>query len=96
MEDIPVFLKTEPLSLDIRLWDAKTSIIWTTIYLLSGTDLLLDSSIGSRTAAFMQPYTDAPDTCGEIYLPRTLWSTDYHKAHQNKLQAGFTPLASAL
>lgn len=33
-----------------------------------GGDLNVDGSIGSRTAALRQPYTDAPTTCGTLYL----------------------------
>ena len=50
---------------------------------------MLDGSIGSRTAAFTQPYTDAPDTCGEIYFTEDFVVNHITKAHQNKLQTGF-------
>ncbi|MBN1486321.1 MAG: amidohydrolase [Anaerolineae bacterium] len=32
-----------------------------------GKDIMLDGSIGSRTAAFDSPYADAPGTCGSLY-----------------------------
>ncbi len=70
-EDIPIILDVIPsLPLDMDIY-------WCTHDLEKvrelglpcwGGDILLDGSIGSRTAAFSQPYSDA-DTCGYLNLP---------------------------
>lgn len=91
-KDIPVFLENQSrFPLDIRIyWDTENIQNILDHHLPAvGTDLLLDGSIGSRTAAFTQPYTDAPDTCGEIYFTEDFVVNHITKAHQNKLQTGF-------
>ncbi|MDO5433900.1 amidohydrolase [Eubacterium sp.] len=91
-KDIPVFLENQRhFPLDIRLyWDTENIQNILDHHLpVVGTDLLLDGSIGSRTAAFMQPYTDAPDTCGEIYFTEDFVVNHITNAHKNHLQAGF-------
>ncbi len=54
-----------------------------------GTDNLSDGSIGSRTAAFDDPYADAPDTCGIMYLDKPFMTEWIGKALKNHLQCGF-------
>ncbi|MDO4555895.1 MAG: amidohydrolase [Lachnospiraceae bacterium] len=54
-----------------------------------GTDLLSDGSIGSRTAAFDEPYADQPDTCGKLYFTDEFMTAFIEKALKNHLQCGF-------
>ncbi len=54
-----------------------------------GTDNLSDGSIGSRTAAFDDPYTDDPSTCGLMYLNKDFMTAWIGKALKNHLQCGF-------
>ena len=54
-----------------------------------GGDILLDGSIGSRTAAFPEPYSDDPGNCGKLYYNEeqiTSWIVD---AHKNDVQIAF-------
>lgn len=71
--DIPVFDKLKGLT------DVDFIVYWDTFdidqimargYDRVGTDLFADGSIGSRTAAFDEPYTDDPSTCGVLYMTR--------------------------
>jgi hypothetical protein len=91
-DDIPVFLKImDSLPVHIVLHWCSTSIKDVTNKDLNiiGTDILLDGSIGSRTAAFEEPYADDTSTKGELYYDDD-WITDYIvAAHQNGLQTGF-------
>ncbi len=49
----------------------------------------MDGSIGSHTAAFEEPYVDAPQTRGILYFDDE-WITEcITKAHKNGLQSGF-------
>lgn len=90
--DIPVFRSLRnSLPLDIFLyWD--TEEISRTIDAdlpAVGTDLLLDGSIGSRTAAFFSPYTDDPKTSGILYYD-TPWVVNHiRKAIAADIQCGF-------
>lgn len=54
-----------------------------------GTDNLSDGSIGSRTAAFDEPYADQPDTCGIIYIPKEEMLASMEKAFAHKIQCGY-------
>ncbi len=54
-----------------------------------GTDNLSDGSIGSRTAAFDEPYADDPSTCGIMYLSKEYMTEWIGKALKNHLQCGF-------
>lgn len=54
-----------------------------------GTDNLSDGSIGSRTAAFDEPYADDPSTCGIMYLDKAFMTEWIGKALKNHLQCGF-------
>ncbi|MCI8327543.1 MAG: amidohydrolase [Lachnospiraceae bacterium] len=54
-----------------------------------GTDILSDGSIGSRTAAFDEPYTDKPDTCGELYYTDEILTELIEKALKSHMQCGF-------
>ena len=54
-----------------------------------GTDNLSDGSIGSRTAAFDDPYSDDPSTCGLMYLDKEFMTKWIGKALRNHLQCGF-------
>lgn len=91
-DDIPVFLKImDSLPVHVVLHWCSTRIEDVTNKQLKiiGTDILLDGSIGSRTAAFEEPYADDTSTNGELYYDDE-WITDYIvAAHQNKLQTGF-------
>lgn len=54
-----------------------------------GTDVLSDGSIGSRTAAFDEPYADMPETKGLMYLSDELMTEKIEMALKNHLQFGF-------
>ena len=54
-----------------------------------GTDVLSDGSIGSRTAAFDEPYADMPTTKGIMYLSDELMTEKIEMALKNHLQFGF-------
>lgn len=54
-----------------------------------GTDVLSDGSIGSRTAAFDEPYADMPTTKGLMYLSDELMTQKIEMALKNHLQFGF-------
>ncbi|MBR0411608.1 MAG: amidohydrolase [Eubacterium sp.] len=54
-----------------------------------GTDNLSDGSIGSRTAAFDEPYADDPSTCGLMYLDKAFMTEWIGKALKNHIQCGF-------
>ena len=90
-KDIPVFMREQDkFPLDILLyWDTENvdNIIENKLPRV-GTDLLLDGSIGSRTAAFDDNYKDG-DTNGIIYFTEEFVTDHITKAHQNGLQAGF-------
>lgn len=91
-KDIPVFLKKQKtFPLDMLLyWD--TDHIEEVAHLgirHSGTDMLLDGSIGSRTAAFDDPYSDDFGIRGEIYFDEDFVVNHIVEAHRRGLQAGF-------
>lgn len=54
-----------------------------------GTDILSDGSIGSRTAAFDEAYSDQKDTCGRLYYTSGFLVEFIGKALENHLQCGF-------
>lgn len=68
--DIKVFLEMEgKTEVDIVLyWDTfDIEAVRRAGLPRVGTDLLADGSIGSRTAAFDEPYADEPSTSGVLY-----------------------------
>lgn len=90
-KDIPIFLQEQKnFPLDILLyWDTDNiDNILEHGLPRTGTDMLLDGSIGSRTAAFDDNYEDG-DTNGVIYFTEEFVVDHITKAHQNGLQAGF-------
>ncbi|RLC58775.1 MAG: hypothetical protein DRH89_00130 [Candidatus Cloacimonadota bacterium] len=51
-----------------------------------GGCVLADGSIGSHSAALLQPYTDAPDNIGVLYRSTEDWQKFILEAHANNLQ----------
>ncbi|WP_373483891.1 amidohydrolase [Acetobacterium sp.] len=91
-EDIPVFLNImEDLPLHVVLHWCSTKVqdaVEKGLKII-GTDILLDGSIGSRTAAFKEPYADEHESVGELYYSDE-WITHYiENAHKAGLQTGF-------
>lgn len=91
-EDIPVFLELKEKT------DVDFVLYWDTMDLDAvekaglprvGTDILSDGSIGSRTAAFDEPYEDDPSTSGVLYYDDTRLITYIGEALKRKLQCGF-------
>ncbi|WKY47398.1 amidohydrolase [Eubacteriaceae bacterium ES3] len=91
-EDIPVFLEImDDLPVHVVLHWCSTQVEKAVSKGLKivGTDILLDGSIGSRTAAFNEPYADDENSVGILYFSNE-WVTNYIlKAHQSGLQTGF-------
>jgi predicted amidohydrolase YtcJ len=54
-----------------------------------GADITLDGSIGSRTAAFEEPYADAPDRSGVLYYDAKQITQYIYDCYENNLQTGF-------
>jgi hypothetical protein len=54
-----------------------------------GEDILLDGSIGSRTAAFEEPYDDDPGNTGDLYYSDEEVEEMVRQAHLNDLQISF-------
>lgn len=90
--DIPVFLEIiDSLPLHVVLHWCSTAVpeVVAKGLKIIGTDILLDGSIGSRTAAFKEPYADDPEALGELYYADE-WITHYiETAHRAGLQTGF-------
>lgn len=53
-----------------------------------GGCILADGSFGSHTAALTQPYTDAPNSYGNLYQEDVFWESFVMDAHKNNLQVG--------
>lgn len=90
--DIPVFGKIhDTLPLDILVyWDTMDlDAIRKAGYPAMGTDILLDGSIGSRTAAFDEPYADDPTTCGLLYFDQEVVFDVVDRAIAMGMQTGF-------
>ena len=47
---------------------------------------LADGSLGSYTAALLEPYSDKPETSGVLYRSDEFWKKYIQKAHKNDLQ----------
>ena len=58
-------------------------------------DLFCDGSIGSRTAALHEPYTDAPDTSGHAYLDAAAIAAHVVACTKVGVQAGFHVIGDA-
>lgn len=90
--DIPILLRVkDDLDTHVTLYwaieDEKAVIreglpVW-------GGDITLDGSIGSRTAAFSEPYDDAPDTCGKLYYSDAQVKSLIRRALGSGLQIAF-------
>lgn len=52
-------------------------------------DLFVDGALGSRTAALCEPYADAPDTTGELYLDRDQIAEHLVASTHAEMQTGF-------
>ena len=90
--DIPVLLDMQGhLPLDIVLyWDTENvEAVRDTGLRSMGTDLLLDGSIGSRTAAFDEPYADDPSSRGVLYFDSDTITGIIERALKYGLQSGF-------
>ena len=51
-----------------------------------GGCVLADGSLGSHTAALLEPYSDKPGTSGVLYRSDKFWQNFIRKAHKNDLQ----------
>ncbi len=51
-----------------------------------GGCILADGSLGSYTAALLEPYSDKPETSGILYRSDDFWKNFIRKAHKNDLQ----------
>ncbi len=51
-----------------------------------GGCVLSDGSLGSHTAALLEPYSDKPETTGILYRSNDFWQNFIRKAHKNNLQ----------
>lgn len=58
-------------------------------------DLFVDGALGSRTAALRAPYTDAPDTCGALYLDAGQIAEHVVACTRAGTQAGFHVIGDA-
>jgi len=90
--DIATFKRLMPtLPLEIVLyWDTPDlDKIEAAGFSRMGTDLLLDGSIGSRTAAFDAPYADDPSTTGTLYYSQDFVNTLVLNCFERNLQCGF-------
>lgn len=91
-KDIPAFLEyAHEQKIDIVLyWDIMDiEKIKKAGLRRIGTDILSDGSIGSKTAAFDEPYADCPDTCGICYYSDEQLIRFIEEALQNRMQCGF-------
>jgi len=91
-EDIPVFLNIMgdlPVHVVLHWCSTKVADAAEKGLRIVGTDILLDGSIGSRTAAFKEAYADDPESVGELFYSDE-WITHYiETAHKAGLQTGF-------
>ena len=58
-------------------------------------DLFVDGALGSRTAWLHEPYTDAPDRCGNTYLDPEAITAHLHACTQAGIPAGFHVIGDA-
>jgi predicted amidohydrolase YtcJ len=58
-------------------------------------DLFVDGALGSRTAALREPYTDAPDTTGALYLDAEQVAEHLVDCTMAGVQAGFHVIGDA-
>jgi len=58
-------------------------------------DLFVDGALGSRTAWLHQPYTDAPDLCGNSYLDVDAVTAHLHACTEAGVTAGFHVIGDA-
>ncbi len=89
---LPTFKKVMGrMPVDVVLWwsDDDINKILEAGLPRQGKDILLDGSIGSRTAAFSEPYSDAPDTKGLLYYPDDKVEAMIEAAHVNNIQIAF-------
>lgn len=90
--DIPVFqeiMDSLPLHLVLHWCSTNPLEVFEKGQKIIGTDILLDGSIGSRTAAFKESYADNKETDGVLYYSDE-WIIEYiTEAHKRGLQTGF-------
>ncbi|SHW30830.1 putative TIM-barrel fold metal-dependent hydrolase [Mycobacteroides abscessus subsp. abscessus] len=58
-------------------------------------DLFIDGALGSRTAWLQQPYTDAPDCCGNTYLDTDAVTAHLLACTEAGITAGFHVIGDA-
>ena len=58
-------------------------------------DLFVDGALGSRTAWLHEPYTDAPDCCGNRYLDAEAITAHLHACTEAGITAGFHVIGDA-
>ncbi len=88
-----------PVILDAQRWlPVRVVLYWSTEDMEKvraaglprmGGDLVLDGSIGSRTAAFSDPYADDPATRGSLYYPDARVEALIETAHLADVQIAF-------
>ena len=90
--DIPILLEIkDDLPVNVVLWWCTEDIeqIKAAGLPRQGEDILLDGSIGSRTAAFEQPYNDDPSTSGDLYYSDAEVEAMVRAAHLADVQISF-------
>lgn len=60
-----------------------------------GGDIYLDGSFGARNAGLLEPYTDAPDTTGDMYLDLEAVTAHLVACTQAGVQGGFHAIGDA-
>jgi predicted amidohydrolase YtcJ len=58
-------------------------------------DLFVDGALGSRTAWLHEPYSDAPDSCGNTYLEPAAITAHLHACTEAGVTAGFHVIGDA-
>jgi predicted amidohydrolase YtcJ len=89
---IPAFRKAmDRMPVHVRLWWCTEDIdsIVAAGLPRQGKDIMLDGSIGSRTAAFSVPYTDAPEEKGILYYSDERVEQLIEAAHLKGIQIAF-------
>ncbi len=96
--DVEVLLEEEPrLPIHVRTYWQTTDIAKVLKKGLKqiGGCILIDGSIGSRTAALLEPYSDAPDESGVLYFKADELEKFVLEVHREGLQMTFHAIGDA-